>query len=72
MLAVGSWQLAVGSWQLAVGVLPTTVIHYQPPPPPPHFGDLVSPNQPETLARISGFLIVVVKKDHLLEVFVLW
>ena len=30
--------------------------------PPPHFGDPVSPNQPETLAQISGFLIVVVKK----------
>ena len=32
------------------------------PPPPPHFRDPVSPNQPETLARISGFLRVAIKK----------
>ena len=32
------------------------------PPPPPRFGDPVSLNQPETLARISGFLRVAVKK----------
>ena len=31
-------------------------------PPPPRFGDPVSLNQPETLARISGFLRVAVKK----------
>ena len=30
--------------------------------PPPRFGDPVSPDQPDTLARISGFLIVVIKK----------
>ena len=34
----------------------------QSQPPPPRFGDPVSPNQLKTLARISGFLIVVVKK----------
>ena len=28
----------------------------------PRFGDPLSLNQPETLARISGFLIVVIKK----------
>ena len=39
------------------------LIPLTPPPPPPHcFGDPVSPNQPEALARISGFLRVAVKK----------
>ena len=31
-------------------------------PPPSRFADPVSVNQPETLAQISGYLIVVAKK----------
>ena len=50
----------------------TTAVRHSPPPPRapqpssqpplPRFGDPISLNQPETLARISGFLIVVAKK----------
>ena len=56
------WEEGVLAKGVPKGVPFTQWVHSAKSTPPPHFGDPVSPNQPKMLARISGFLIVVVKK----------